>query len=97
MAVRKSYGSESEKIEAYKENLDMNLLGEIYHPHMDMVLAVCYKYFKDKGLAQDAVIDIFEILRSKIHKHDIKAFKPWLYTVSPTKKCGIRTNSASEW
>jgi RNA polymerase sigma factor (sigma-70 family) len=49
---------------------------------MELVFGVCLKYLEDREAAKDAVMQIFEELVIKLHKHEIENFKSWLYTVS---------------
>jgi RNA polymerase sigma factor (sigma-70 family) len=49
---------------------------------MDLVYGVCLKYLKNPENAQDAVMNIFEELITKVQKHTIDNFKPWLYSVA---------------
>ena len=49
---------------------------------MDLLLAVCAKYFTDAETAKDAVMAIFEELIYKLEKHDVENFKGWLYMLA---------------
>lgn len=49
---------------------------------MPLVYAVCLRYLSDRELAKDAVMDIFDGLIRKVREHEIKHFRPWLYTVA---------------
>ena len=61
---------------------DLDILGDLYARYMDLVYGLCLKHFKNREDAKDAVIQIFEKLVVEIPKHDIKAFKSWLYVVA---------------
>ena len=75
--------NEFELIKEYKATNNLDLLGELYDPYMPLVYGVCLKYLKDRSMAQDAVMDIFEKLIIELHKHEIpKNFKTWLYVVT---------------
>jgi RNA polymerase sigma factor (sigma-70 family) len=50
--------------------------------YMPLVYGVGLKYLKDEELAQDAVMAIFEELAQKVHQHDVKQFRSWLYVLS---------------
>lgn len=69
-------------ISAYKSSGDLELLGQLYKPYMHLVYGVCLKYFKDRELSQDAVIQIFEKLVSAVKDHEIQNFKSWLYVMT---------------
>lgn len=49
---------------------------------MELVYGVCLKYLKKPEDAQDAVINIYEELVSKLLKHEVDNFKAWLYTLA---------------
>lgn len=63
--------SELEMISAYKQSKDIQLLGALYEPYMELVYGVCLKYFKNPEPAKDAVMQIFEELLHKILKYEI--------------------------
>ena len=60
-------------------------MGQLFLPYMELVYGVCLKYLKDKHKAQDAVMDIYELISKKLKTHQIESFRPWLYVVS--KNC----------
>ena len=67
---------------AYRQSGDLKVLGELYQRYMELVYGVCLKYLKDPELAQDAVMQIFEELVSKLKKHEVENFRGWLHQVS---------------
>ena len=77
-------GSESDEylVIKYREDGDMDTLGALYNRYMDLVYGVSLKYFKNPEQAQDAVINIFEELVSKLKKYDVLNFKSWLYQLT---------------
>ena len=77
-------GSESDEylVIKYREDGDMETLGALYNRYMDLVYGVSLKYFKNPEQAQDAVINIFEELVSKLKKYDVLNFKSWLYQLT---------------
>jgi RNA polymerase sigma factor (sigma-70 family) len=74
--------SDAELIQQYKVNADLNVLGKLYAPYMDLVYGVCLKYFKEPEDAKDAVINIFEELVQKTKKYEIENFKGWLHQLA---------------
>ena len=58
------------------------MLGELYQRYMELVYGVCLKYLKEPELAQDAVMQIFEELVSKLKKHEVENFRGWLHQVA---------------
>jgi RNA polymerase sigma factor (sigma-70 family) len=84
--------SDSELVLQYKQSESMDTLGDLYGRYMELVYGVCLKYFKVPDEAQDAVINIFEELVSKVKKYEITNFKPWLYQVA-TNHCLMKLRS----
>ena len=74
--------TDQELVIRYKQDGDIRTLGELYQRYMDLMYAVCLKYLKEPGEAQDAVMGIFEELVIKLRKHEVNYFKGWLYTVA---------------
>lgn len=74
--------SDRELVMLYKQTSDMQVLAELYQRYMDLLYGVCVKYLKDPETAKDAVMQIFEELVSKLHKHEVDNFKSWLYTLA---------------
>jgi RNA polymerase sigma-70 factor (ECF subfamily) len=74
--------TEADKLKAYKQTGNMQILAELYSPCMDSVYGVCMKYLENAEDAQDAVINIFEELIEKLKKYEIENFGGWLYQLS---------------
>jgi RNA polymerase sigma factor (sigma-70 family) len=81
---KKNYhdSSNEELLAHYRTSMNQEILGVLYERNLAMVYGVCIKYFEDKELAQDAVMDIFEQLNEKIKHHDIAKFDGWLYMLA---------------
>lgn len=60
----------------------MSALGLLYDRYLHLVYGLCMKYLKDRDLAQDAAMDIYETISLKLGKHPVTYFKSWLYMVS---------------
>jgi RNA polymerase sigma factor (sigma-70 family) len=69
-------------LNSYHKNRDLAILGKLYEKYMPLVYGVGLKYLKDEEAAQDAVMAIFEELAQKVHQHEIKQFRSWLYVLS---------------
>ena len=74
--------SDGELVQQYKQGADMNVLGDLYQRYMDLIYGVCLKYLKIPDDAQDAVINIFEELITKLKKYEVDNFKGWLYQLA---------------
>lgn len=71
-----------ELVARYKQSANLKLLGILYERYMELIYGVCFKYLKNAELAKDAVMQIFEVLVEKLHKHEIENFRSWLYTLA---------------
>jgi RNA polymerase sigma factor (sigma-70 family) len=71
-----------ELVQAYKQSLDLEVLGRLYSRYMELVYGVCLKYLKDSENAKDSTLAIFEELVVKLQKHEVENFKSWLYQVA---------------
>jgi RNA polymerase sigma factor (sigma-70 family) len=74
--------ADEELLDNYRNSRDLKLLGKLYEKYMPLVFGVALKYLKDEEQAQDAVMAIFEDLVQKVHQHEIKQFRGWLYVLS---------------
>ena len=73
---------DKELIARYKQDRDINIVGQLFQRYMDLLFGVCLKYFKEPERSKDAVMHIFEELVVKLDKHEIDNFKGWLYTLA---------------
>jgi RNA polymerase sigma-70 factor (ECF subfamily) len=74
--------SDTDLLYLFKENHKADALGALYGRYMDLVYGLCIKYLKDRDLAKDAVLNIYEELTTKLKKHEVENFKSWLYTLA---------------
>ncbi len=74
--------SDNELINIFLESGNNSPLGELYKRYGHLVLGLCFKYFKNKDEAEDAVMSIFGQLMVDLKKHKVEYFKSWLYTYS---------------
>lgn len=74
--------TDGEFVAAYQATGDLELLGELYERHIDMVYAVCFNYLRDEAESQDAVMHLFEQLITDLKRHEIQHFRSWLHTVA---------------
>ena len=71
--------SDEELLAHYRESHKSEQLAELYKRYIPLVYGVALKYFQYSEDAQDAVMDIFEELLTKVQVNDIRLFRPWLY------------------
>ncbi len=69
-------------IQQYRKSGDKALVAELFNRYSAFVLAICMKYVKDKSLAEEITVEIFESLFSKLKRHKVDYFKTWLYSVA---------------
>jgi len=74
--------TDEELLTEYRQSRDIQLLGALYSRYMDLVYGACLKYLSDPARSQDAVMNIFEELVNKLHRHEVANFKSWLYTLA---------------
>jgi len=74
--------TEKELLTAYRQTGEMRFIGDVFQPYMQMVFTICFRYLKDTGESEDAVMNIFEKLVVDLRIHDIENFKSWLHTVT---------------
>lgn len=66
----------------YRKEGNLQVLGVLYQRYMELVYGVCLKYLQDPEAARDAVMQIFEVLVTKLRSHEVEKFRPWLYTLA---------------
>lgn len=71
--------NEKELLLQYRVKGQLETLGKIYAPYMSLLYGVCYKYLQDVDRSNDAIMQIFEELISKLRVHEIDNFKSWLH------------------
>lgn len=74
--------SEQHLLAEYRKTGDLQLLGKLYEPYMPLIYGLCLKYYKDAAKSEDAVMQIFEALITKLQVHEVNHFKSWLYTLA---------------
>lgn len=74
--------SDHELVLLYRQSGDLKVLGELYQRYMELVYGVCLKYLKETEQAQDAVMQLFEELVTKLKKHEVENFRGWLHQVA---------------
>ena len=49
---------------------------------MEMVFAIGLKYYKDRTMAEDLVMNVYEKLTVKAKTHQVNNFSSWLYSIA---------------
>ena len=66
----------------YRDTGDQAVLGKLYARYLELLYGLCLQYLKDAGRAEDATMDIYEQLVTKVRHHEIAKFRPWLYRLA---------------
>lgn len=74
--------SDSDLLKLYKSSGNSEYVGELFSKYSHLVFGVCLYYFKNKQIAKDAVLSIFEKILQDLKKVEIENFKAWLHTVT---------------
>ncbi|MFT4660072.1 MAG: RNA polymerase sigma factor (sigma-70 family) [Patiriisocius sp.] len=74
--------SDDALIRSYRSFGRMNDLGILYTRYSHLIYGTCLKYSKNVETAKDLSMEIFEILVNKLKKHEVSAFKSWLYMLT---------------
>lgn len=75
---KKHSASDEELARAYFQSGDKRYLGELFETHVKTVYGVCLFYFRDRDVAKDLVMQVFEKLITELRKTEVKNFKAWL-------------------
>lgn len=86
--------SDADLLEAIQNGNDSSLIGVLFSRYMHLVYGLCLKYLKNREDAQDAVMEIFESMGSKLLVSKVQHFKSWLYMVSKNH-CLMQLRKAS--
>lgn len=74
--------SEEELLSAYKNSQDLNYLGELYQRKSVMISSICVKYMDRVEDAEDCAIEVFEVLKTDLLKHQVENLNGWLFSVT---------------
>lgn len=69
-------------LQAFRSSLNPAPLGVLFNRYIHIVFGICMKYLKEESAAEDATMQIFEVLVEKVPHHEIDNFGGWLATVS---------------
>ncbi|MDR1408518.1 MAG: sigma-70 family RNA polymerase sigma factor [Tannerella sp.] len=74
--------TDEELLDRYRATNRTDHLGSLYDRYIPLVYGLSLKYLQNESDAQDAVMQLFEELISKVLQHDIRDFRTWLYSVA---------------
>jgi RNA polymerase sigma-70 factor (ECF subfamily) len=82
LRIKSTPETDEELLQLYRNSGKMDYLGKLYDRYIPLVYGLCLKYLRNEDDAQDAVMQLFEALITKVMKHEIQTFRTWLYVVS---------------
>lgn len=74
----KSKLTDEELVEKYRSSQNSYWLGELYQRYSLAIAGISFNYMKNREEAEDAAIEVFEILSTDLKKYEIKNFRAWL-------------------
>ena len=79
---KKEPKSDAELLELFLRTDRSEYLGDLYNRYIPLVYGLSLKYLKSTEAAEDAVMQIFEVVLGKVGKFAVKEFRTWLYSVA---------------
>ncbi|MCL2650398.1 MAG: sigma-70 family RNA polymerase sigma factor [Candidatus Azobacteroides sp.] len=74
--------SDEDLLDLYGQTNLIDYFGELYNRYIPLIYGLCLKYLQNIEKAEDATMELFEILLPKISGYEIKNFKTWIYSVT---------------
>ncbi|MCG8701399.1 MAG: sigma-70 family RNA polymerase sigma factor, partial [Bacteroidales bacterium] len=71
--------TDEQLLRRYSKTLEAGIIDILFERYMHLVYAVSLKYLKHPQIAEDSVMDVFEIVMAKGIKNEIENFKSWLH------------------
>ncbi|HTL83492.1 MAG TPA: sigma-70 family RNA polymerase sigma factor [Bacteroidia bacterium] len=80
---KRKYDEGDEQLLAmYRSSGEKAIVGELYTRYAHLIFGVCLKYFRDKELARDAVLQLFEKMFDVLKRNEPENFKAWILFVA---------------
>ncbi len=74
--------SDDELITSYKRSGEPYYAGVLFQRFTQHLAVVTYKYLKKQADAEDALMEVFEIILRDLKTHDVINFRAWAYSVT---------------
>ena len=74
--------SDEDLLALYMQTNSSDYFGELYNRYIPLIYGLCLKYLQNAEKAEDATMELFEILLPKVSGYEIKVFKTWIYSVA---------------
>lgn len=85
--------SDEQLIQRFRTLSNNNIFEQLFGRYVELVFGTCLSLLKTEHAAQDASMEIFEKLYLDIQKHEIRHFRPWLYTYTRNYCLGLLRKS----
>ena len=73
---------DAELIDRYRRTGEDDYFAELFKRHTHLVLGICMNHLRNDEDSKDAVMEVFEHVRSSLKGYEVGNFKNWLYTVT---------------
>lgn len=74
--------TDEELLRNYQKTGQSIYFGKLYNRYIPLVYGLCLKYLQREDEAQDAVMQLFDELLTKVKQNEIQTFRTWLYSVA---------------
>jgi RNA polymerase sigma factor (sigma-70 family) len=74
--------TDQDLVDRYRDTGEAWYVGELFQRYTPLISALAWKYIKDPTEAEDAVMEVFEIIMKDLRQYDVNNFKTWLYSVT---------------
>lgn len=81
-AISFDHLEDAELLEIYRQTGEKACVGVLYKRYSVLVYGLSYKYLQHEQNAEDAVVEIFELLIDKLRILQVTYFRSWLFIVS---------------
>lgn len=81
--------SDAELLDRHRRTGGSDCIGALYGRYAALVYGVCLKYLRSVPDAEDAVMELFELLPEKLRRSEIREFRTWLYSVTRNHCLGL--------
>ncbi|MFH1120866.1 MAG: sigma-70 family RNA polymerase sigma factor [Bacteroidota bacterium] len=73
--------TDEELVDLFRKSGNQEIIGVLFRRYTHLVLGVCIKYLRDREIARDTAMGVFESLFSSLKKYEVHHFKSWLFAV----------------
>ena len=74
--------SDEDLLALYQQTNSSHYFGELYNRYIPLIYGLCLKHLHNPEKAEDATLELFEILLPKISGYEINVFRTWIYSVT---------------